>query len=456
MNTQIRKVFILILFAVLLAQSLTTEAGGSLPAAMAQPLTSSNQPPPFSARDAGQFTAEVPVAWFELAYDLVRDEALSPPLAARLFGYLGVALYEALAPGMPGYQSLAGQLNGLSALPQPADHAYHWPTVANRTLAVTLQTLLSPASSASQASIRALERRFVERFRPELPPGVNQRSVERGLLVSQAIQAWAAGDGAASYSACAFTLPTGAGLWSPTPPGYRPPLLPCWGQLRPFVLADGGQCSPAPPPPYSEHPGSAFYQEAWEVYTSVNRLTGEQMAITRFWADDPGRTGTPPGHSISILSQILVQQASSLETAAEAYARTGIALADSFIACWWTKYQHNLLRPITYIHSVVGDTAWSTPVNTPPFPEYTSGHSVQSAAAAQVLAGLFGEVAFTDHTHDRLGYAPRSFPNFFAFAEEAAISRLYGGIHYRSAIERGVEQGRCVGRLVSELRFRTD
>lgn len=167
-------------------------------------------------------------------------------------------------------------------------------------------------------------------------------------------------------------------------------LLPCWGQLRPFVLADGSQCTPVAPPAYSEDPGSDFYQEAWEVYTVVKQLTAEQLTIAQFWADDPGRTGTPPGHSISILNQILVQQGSSLETAAEAYARLGIALADSFIACWWTKYQHNLLRPITYIHTVLGDPTWSTPVNTPPFPEYTSGHSVQSAAAAQVLTDLFG------------------------------------------------------------------
>ena len=132
----------------------------------------------------------------------------------------------------------------------------------------------------------------------------------------------------------------------------------------------------------------------------------------------------------------------------------GIALADSFIACWWTKNEYNLLRPITYIRTVFGDTGWSTPVNTPPFPEYTSGHSVQSAAAAQVLTNLFGEVGFTDHTHNPLGYTPRSFANFFVFAEEAAISRLYGGIHYRPAIELGLAQGKCIGDKVNALTFK--
>jgi hypothetical protein len=180
------------------------------------------------------------------------------------------------------------------------------------------------------------------------------------------------------------------------------------------------------------------------------------LAIALYWADDPGLTGTPPGHSLSILSQVLVQQGSALGVAAEAYARVGLAVADAFIACWWTKYEYNLLRPITYVHEVLADPAWITPVNTPPFPEYTSGHSVQSAATAQVLTGLFGEMTFTDHTHGELGLAPRTFTSFFAYAEEAAISRLYGGIHFRSAIELGIEQGKCIGERVNALQFRSE
>lgn len=425
---------------------------GNTSVAGAQPLVTDQNVPPFTARDASQLNAEVPVAWFDLAYALVREESLSPPVASRTFGYLGIALYEALVPGMPSYQSLAGQLNQLQPLPKPADRAYHWPTVANSVLSATLGKLLNAESSSTQ--IHALEEQFTREFKPGLPPGVYKRSVERGQAISQAIIQWAASDGYESYKNCPYLPPSGAGLWQPTPPGFRPPLLPCWGKLRPFVLNHGGECSPGAPVTYSEDPDSEFYQEALEVYSVVNRLSSEQLAIAQFWADSPGQTGTPPGHSISILSQILVQEGSSLEIAAEAYARVGIALADSFIACWQTKYQYNLLRPITYIHNVIGDSSWTTPVVTPPFPEYPSGHSVQSAATAQVLTDIFGGVTFTDHTHTSLGYAPRTFMSFFAFAEEAAISRLYGGIHYRAAIERGLEQGRCIGQRVSALEFR--
>jgi hypothetical protein len=440
----------ILLLAVLFAAGLMATSPGLRLGAMAQ---AGDKPPAYAARDAGSFPPQVPVAWFDLAYDLVRDEGLSPPLAARIFAYLGVGLYEALVPGMPDYQSLAGQLNGLPPLPPPADHAYHWPAVANSALAATMHHFLTDGASAAQ--IAALESQYAGEFRAALPPGVWQRSLARGQAIGAAIRLWAESDGIENNASCGYSLPEGDGVWASTPPGYRPPLLPCWGEMRTFVLAGGSDCAVGPPPAYSEESGSPFYQEAWEVYETVNHVTAEQLAIARYWADDPGVTGTPPGHSISILSQVLAQQDESLATAAEAYARLGIALADSFIACWWTKYDHNLLRPVTYVHMVIGDTAWMPPVNTPPFPEYTSGHSVQSAAAAQVLTDMFGDVPFTDHTHDALGYAPRSFPDFFAFAEEAAISRLYGGIHYRAAIEIGLEQGICIGRRVSSVRFRS-
>jgi membrane-associated phospholipid phosphatase len=214
-------------------------------------------------------------------------------------------------------------------------------------------------------------------------------------------------------------------------------------------------CDPGPPPPFSTDLDSAFFAEALEVFETVNSLTPGQREIALFWSDDPGQTATPPGHSVSILGQVLRAQDRSLADAAVGYARLGIAVCDAFIACWRVKYRHNLVRPISYIRSSI-DPTWGDPLplTTPPFPEYTSGHSIQSAAAAEVLTATFGEVAFTDHTHDARGLAPRSFDSFAAFAEEAAISRLYGGIHYRSAIERGLEQGRCVGAEVAALAMR--
>ncbi|HEX6386602.1 MAG TPA: vanadium-dependent haloperoxidase [Anaerolineae bacterium] len=409
--------------------------------------------PHFTPQDTDHFEPDVAVAWFDLAYDLVRAERLSPPVAARIYGYTGVTLYEAVVPGMPDYQSLAGQLNGLRELPRADGRAYHWPTVANSALATTLKALFAGRSSTTLAEIASLEAHFAGQFQAELPPGIFKRSVAYGKAVGAAIATWSRADGYQQLHNCAYTPPAGLGLWLPTPPGFAPPLEPCWGQMRPFVLSAGDACDPGPPTAYSEDTASSFFLEAQEVYDAVNNLTAEQAAIAHFWADNPGQTGTPPGHSIAIVSQILVQEDYSLDVAAEAYASVGMAVADAFISCWSAKYEYNLLRPVTYIQSHI-DSEWTPLIPTPPFPEYTSGHSVQSAAAAHVLTGLFGDVPFTDHTHDELGLPPRSFNTFAEFAAEAAISRLYGGIHFRPAIELGLVQGQCVGQAVRALQFR--
>jgi hypothetical protein len=403
---------------------------------------------------ASAYTAEVPLRWFELSLELVRTTpGFSPPVASRAFGYAGVALYEALVPGMPGRRSLAGQLNDLGRPPGPSDHAYHWPTVANRALASILRSLFPTAVAESAAAIDELERRFASSAQAALPLGIYRRSDARGADVAAHVFDWSTTDGgheAFLRNFPPYMAPSGPGLWVPSPPAFLPPLQPYWGANRPLALPSGGDCSPGPPPHYSEEIGSPFYAEADECYLAAGRLTPEQEAIARFWSDDPGQTPSPPGHSISILTQVAGMLDVSLARAAEAYAKVGIAVADAFIACWKTKYRDNLLRPVTYIRDLI-DPAWMPLLVTPPFPEYTSGHSVQSGAAAQLLADLFGDLAFVDRTHERRGLPARSFRSFHEAAEEAAVSRLYGGIHFRAAIERGLEQGRCIGRHVSAL-----
>jgi hypothetical protein len=403
---------------------------------------------------ASAYTAEVPLGWFDLALELVRTTpGFSPPVASRAFGYAGVALYEALVPGMPGRRTLAGQLNDLGRPRGPSDRACHWPTVANRALAFILRSLFPTAVAESAAAIDELEDSFASRAQAALPQGIYGRSVARGEEVAAHVFDWSTTDGgheAFLRSFPPYRPPSGPGLWVPTPPGFLPALQPYWGPNRPFVLPSGAACSPGPPPAYSEEIGSPFYTDANECYEAAGSLTAEQEAIARFWSDDPGQTASPPGHSISILSQVTTMLDLSLARATEAYAKVGIAVADAFIACWNTKYRDNLLRPVTYIRNVI-DPAWTPLLVTPPFPEYTSGHSVQSGAAAQVFTDLLGDVAFVDRTHERRGLPARSFRSFDEAAEEAAVSRLYGGIHFRPAIERGLEQGRCVGSHVSAL-----
>jgi hypothetical protein len=388
----------------------------------------------------------------------VDAENLNPPEASRRFGYAGVALYEAVVAGMEEHQSLGGQLNDLGSLPAAPAGALHWPSAANAALGTVLPGLFVGASAPTLQAFADLEAAQAADFADEASADVLARSVAHGEAIGAAILDWTAGDGYSTWNDCAYTVPVGDGLWEPTPPGFvANPLEPCWGNLRPFVLLFGAECAPLSHPPFSRTPGSAFAIEGQEVYDVGNSLTSEQQVIADYWADGAGSI-TPPGHWISIVGLVLAQESADLALAAEAYARVGIAVADAFISCWELKFTDNLLRPITYIQDPAGpiaDAGWASYIGTPPFPEFSSGHSTQSGAAAGVLTDLFGPLAFTDTTHEGIGFAARSFANFREAADEAAISRLYGGIHFRSGVERGVEQGLCIARLIrDEVQFR--
>jgi hypothetical protein len=248
--------------------------------------------------------------------------------------------------------------------------------------------------------------------------------------------------------------PVGPGLWVPTPPAFSRALQPRWGQNRTLAVPSGAHCAGGDHTEFSVSPGSRFFLDAVEVHATSRTLTAEQVEIARFWSDDPGATATPPGHSVSILNQVVAADRLDLGRAAEAYVKVGLAVSDSFVTCWNAKYHHNLVRPVTYISEQI-EVGWTPLLTTPPFPEHTSGHSVQSAAAFGVMADLFGDRrALVDHTHDARGITPRRFDSFSQCAEEAAISRLYGGIHFRPAIELGLDQGRCIADAVGRLRLR--
>jgi hypothetical protein len=399
--------------------------------------------------------ADVPVAYADLALRLIIDTAgYSPPVAARALGYFGVTLYEALVPGMRDYRSLVGVPAGLASLPHAGRAGDHWPMVANAALASILRELFRTAPAADLAAIDSLEQSFVAQF-GRIPPGISARSQTRGEDVAQAIYQWSTGDGGhEAYLRnfpSSYIVPVGEGLWVPTPPAFQAiPLQPFWGSNRPFAISSGAACPAPPPPTYSTDPSSLFYTYGREVYDTVNNLTAEQQTIASYWADGAG-TFTPPGHSISMLTQVLRYENADLERAAEAYLKVGCAVADAFIQCWHTKYVWNLLRPVTYIRANI-EGAWSSLIATPPFPEYTSGHSTQSGAWGASMTALFGDAyGFTDHSHDASGFAPRSFGSFMEAAEEAMVSRLYGGIHFRFGNEAGLACGVCVGEAVAAL-----
>lgn len=420
---------------------------------------------PAVAPSAEVYSAEVATEWFALALLLTQQTpGMSPPVASRALAYLSLALYESVAPGMPGQRSLAGQLNELQSLPwaQP-DEPLHWPTVAHTAMASMTRMMFPHASAENKARIDLLERSLPQKLARDFDPQLvnaelRTRSETFGKLMAMALMTWARTDGGHEAwgplrrHQANYVPPSGAGQWVPTPPAYAPPLLPWWGTVRPFALPAADTCPAPPPPAYSEEAGSAFQRETGEVHRISQAATQAQRQVSLYWADDPLKTPTPAGHWSFIASDQLKAGQASLARAARVYARLHLAMADAFIATWKTKYTVNLLRPVTAVQLTL-DSQWvPTLMHTPPFPEYPSGHSVLSSAAAGVLEREFGAATrFTDNTHNDRGWGPRTFASFRAAADEAAVSRLYAGIHFRSGIEGGKLQGRCVAERVMGL-----
>lgn len=409
---------------------------------------------------AADFDHGVATAWFSLLEELVRQApGFTAPVASRAMGYAGATLYEAIAPGMA-RASLVGRLNGLEWTP-PAEvgAVYHWPLVANSALAAIHRRLFAHGGEPVRSAIDAMEANIRARYVRDLPPDVVRRSLVRGRAVAAAIFEWSKQDGGHEGYFYNFPItyrePVGEGLWMPTPPKFQRAMQPFWGDNRPMLLPDSDACALSAPPAYSTDPASDFYAEAWEVYMTVETLSPAQREIALYWAGDQTLTATPPGHSLAIATQLLRETNASLADAADLYLQLGVAMTDAFIACWRDKYRYDRVRPITYIQQII-DPSWNAlastdPVYTPPFPEYPSGHATEAGAAATVFSAFFGEdFPFTDRTQERLGFAPRTYGSFADAAEEAALSRLYGGIHFRSANEQGLIQGRCVGEIVRQ------
>ncbi|WP_128544710.1 vanadium-dependent haloperoxidase [Larkinella soli] len=279
-------------------------------------------------------------------------------------------------------------------------------------------------------------------------------------LVKKIVQ-YAAKDGYIKTSGyLRYTPLTDKGAWAPTPPAYSEAYEPYWATLRPFLLDSVARFRPAPPVPYDEKPDSKFFALAKEVFDTTRALTAEQRHIASFWDCNPfflnqkGHVSfgtkkiTPGGHWMGITGIVCTQKKLSLAETVRWHTLVGLTMADAFISCWEEKYHSHRIRPETFINQHL-DRNWRPMLQTPPFPEYTSGHSVISASVATVLTALAGgPVAYTDTVEEEFGIPKRSYRSFEQAAQEAAVSRLYGGIHFRDSIEQGAVQGRRIGRYV--------
>jgi hypothetical protein len=417
----------------------------------------------FTSKPAELYDAKVAHDWFDMFRTLTSKTAgFTPPVASRAFGYAGVALYETVVPGMSRYQSLYEQLTQMPAMTSPEiDKEYNWAIATNFAMGYIARNFYATMPAEQLAAVKKLEDETLTRIVGTSSQEVIDRSKAWGIFIAQSVFEWSKTDGGhegyAKNFPPTYTPPAGSGKWTSTAPAFQKAMQPFWGSNRTFIPQCAQNTQPEAPIAYSEVANSLFYIAASEVFATVRDATPEQKLIAKYWSDDPGVGGTPPGHSISMTTQVLRTENWNLAKTAETYAKVGIAVSDAFVSCWRCKYEHNYLRPITFIRAKL-DANWLSPLATPPFPEYTSGHSVQSSATAKVLNESFGfNYGFIDKTHEArtdIDGRPRQFKSFNDMAAEAAISRLYGGIHYREAIDKGVAQGLKVGEEVVKLKFK--
>ncbi len=399
----------------------------------------------------------IATSWMNFELNLIKTTTtFVPPVSSRAMGFTGVTMYQVMVNGAPGHSSLVGQLNGLKSLPKPdANQTYRWSVACNAAVAHLLRYLFDNMSTENATALTALENANNDLLGNTTADDFT-RSVAYGVNLADSIIDWSKKDGGdhgyTRIFPSSYIPPVGPQYWVPTSTQGPVPMLPYWGSNKTFRAGIAAKTQPAPTLTFSTDTASDYYKAAYEVYTTGINLTDEQKAIADFW-NDGSPSFTPPGHSMSILTQMIQNQNLSLFEASRAYARMGACLSDAFVSCWKTKYNYVAVRPATYINLNI-DPLWKGYIPTPPHPEYSSGHAVQSGAAAVILNTLFGaNTPFTDHTHDVDGLPTRSFANFNAFANEAAISRVYGGIHYKRSCDNGLAQGQAVANIFLKLKM---
>ncbi|WP_026629288.1 vanadium-dependent haloperoxidase [Dyadobacter alkalitolerans] len=393
-----------------------------------------------------------------IVYDI-----FSPPAASRIYLYANVAAYETLVMQDKSYRTMQGQIPGF-----PDMKGLKSEKKVNYELAAVYAFFKTGGKLVfSEHLLTDSIRTILNDFR-EKDTLVYNNSLRLGQAVADSILTWSAKDNYTKTRAKRrYAYSKQKGKWTPTPPGFIDAVEPYWSQIRPVSLDSAGQFKPVPPPGYSTDTTSVFMKEVREVYHVTQKLNKEQVLIASFWDCNPFYLNTqghlnfatkklsPGGHWISIAGQATESKGKNWQETAAIYVLTSMALFDGFISCWDEKYRSQFIRPETVINAYI-DEKWRPMLQTPPFPEYTSGHSVISAAAAVVLTDLLGEdFSFDDHTETDYGLPVRTFRSFNAAAAEAGISRLYGGIHYRSSIINGQQQGELVGRhLLSKIKVK--
>ncbi|GAC1419887.1 MAG: hypothetical protein NVS9B7_27710 [Flavisolibacter sp.] len=405
-----------------------------------------------------------PLLYSRTVYQLngvVMGNNFSPIVASRNYTYANIAAYEVIAKGYPAqYNSLAGQIRDLQSIPQPIDSTNIDYEFASLLAFCTLGESVTFPKGSMQNYTDSLKKLAKDHGMPE---DLFENSINYADTVSKAILAWAKKDAyAQTRSMPEYSVDmNNESRWIPTPPAYSSAMEPNWKMMRCLVLDSCTQF--IPPTPYKfnvKDTSSAYYKQVMEIKKAGENLTPEQKHIADFWDDNPFKLNvighvmygtkkfSPPGHWMSIVGIVSKTAQADFGKTVCAFAKTSIAMYDAFIQCWEAKYRYTTVRPETVINKYF-DLEWRPYLQTPPFPEYTCGHSTVSSAAAEALTSVYGDhLAYTDSTETEFGIKSRSFKSVRDAAEENNWARFYGGIHFHHSCLVSTEYGKKVGSLI--------
>jgi hypothetical protein len=397
-----------------------------------------------------------------LLVNTVMEDLFTPPVASRIYVYPNIAFYECIRHDDPCLPDLAGKLNGLKPIPALPQNK----TVDNFVAACVSFSYVAQTLVGSEYKIENWRIAFTDSLMHQPDTATIKNSIQYGKLVADSIIAWTKRDNyLKSRGMMRYVIGKKPGDWQPTPLDYAQGLEPHWNTIRPLSLSSPSQFSPKEKLVYSKDKNSMFYKTMMECYTIGKTLDTARKATALYWDDNPNVSAnighlnyfihkiSPGGHWIMIAKQACEAKGISVTKSAQVYALTAVAIFDAFISCWDEKYKSNLIRPITIINRIV-DRNWVPYIQTPPFPEFTSGHSVTSNAASKVLTTLLGDnFAFTDQTEIPFGQGTRTFNSFYEASVQSSNSRVYGGIHYPETGRISILQGRAIGTHVIELLY---
>lgn len=392
-----------------------------------------------------------------LLINTVMTDNFSPVVSSRIYVYPNIAFYECIRVNDPLLPSLTGKLNGLGKLPAPPANG----KVDNFIAACISFSHVAQTLVGSEYKFSDWRKSFADSLFSHADSMLTQNSILYGRTIADSIINWTKKDNyLKSRGMTRFVYSTAPGAWQPTPLDYAQALEPYWNSIRPLTMTSASQFSPKEKLLYSKSKNSAFYKNVMDVYTICKNLDTLQKATALYWDDNPNvsvnighlnyfiHKVSPGGHWILIGQQACIKKNMQVAKAAQVYALTSIAIFDAFISCWDEKYRGNLIRPITIINRII-DKNWTPYIQTPPFPEFTSGHSVTSDAAAVVLTALLGDnFEFTDEIEIQFGNKARTFKSFLEAAYESTWSRVYGGIHYPETARISIVQGKEIGNHV--------